>query len=109
MEIKPMSVPRTPRTASPNKSTRNKTNLPDVNVTDPLALIRKPELAALLNVSAWTIDGWRKRKTIPQPIRLSGQVVAWRRSAISDWLAQREVAPAPARSFPTRKRTGGAA
>jgi predicted DNA-binding transcriptional regulator AlpA len=64
---------------------------------DPLALIRKDELAALLRVNPWTIDAWRKKKRIPEPIVISPQIVAWRRSDIDRWLIERQLDPAPTR------------
>lgn len=57
---------------------------------DPMQLIRKRELAKLLGVNPWTLDNWRRRGSIPKPIILSGQVVAWRRLEIERWLAERE-------------------
>jgi predicted DNA-binding transcriptional regulator AlpA len=68
-------------------------NLP---TRDPLALIRKAELAKLLDVNPWTIDNWRKRGLIPQPICLSPQIVAWRRSDVDHWLRDRERNPVKA-------------
>jgi predicted DNA-binding transcriptional regulator AlpA len=64
---------------------------------DPLALIRKRELAELLGVNPWTIDGWRKRGLIPPAIILSPQVVVWRRSDIERWLIERQLKPAATR------------
>jgi predicted DNA-binding transcriptional regulator AlpA len=55
-------------------------------IDDELQLIRKRELAALLRVNPWTIDAWRKTGRIPQPLVLSAQFVAWRRSDIIRWL-----------------------
>jgi predicted DNA-binding transcriptional regulator AlpA len=64
------------------------------NQPHPLQLIKKRELAELLCVNPWTIDRWRKRGIIPQPITLSDQVLAWRISTIEQWLRQREAADA---------------
>jgi predicted DNA-binding transcriptional regulator AlpA len=80
-------------------------------LADPLALIRKRELAALLGVNPWTIDNWRKRGLIPPPIVLSPQVVAWRRSDIERWLVERELQPAATReqaqrAEPVKRRRG---
>jgi predicted DNA-binding transcriptional regulator AlpA len=62
--------------------------------TDPLALIHKHELAALLSVNPWTLDNWRKSGRMPPPIALSPQIVAWRRSDIDAWLRERQAAAA---------------
>lgn len=69
-------------------------------VKDPLALIRKHELAALLRVNPWTLDYWRKKGVMPAAIVLGPQTVAWRRCDIEKWLAQRQqnVEPAPTRT-----------
>jgi len=45
---------------------------------EPLQMIRKRELAKRLGVNPWTIDRWRKLGLIPEPIRLSDQVLVWR-------------------------------
>jgi predicted DNA-binding transcriptional regulator AlpA len=54
-------------------------------------------LARLLRVDPWTVDHWRKRGIIPPPLVLSPQVVAWRRTDIMLWLAQREATPSQTR------------
>jgi predicted DNA-binding transcriptional regulator AlpA len=82
---------------------QSKQTLPPSN--DPLALIRKRELAQLLRVDPWTIDAWRKTGRIPPPIILSPQIVAWRRSDITLWLAQRETAPSATRKPNWRGKT----
>jgi predicted DNA-binding transcriptional regulator AlpA len=61
-----------------------------VNINDPLALIRKHDLARLLGVNSWTIDNWRRAGSIPPPVVLSPQIVAWRRSDIERWLIERQ-------------------
>ena len=72
--------------------------LPSIDVTDdPLALIRKRELAKLLGVHQWTVDNWRKRKRLPPPIVLSPCIVAWRRADIARWLEERAPHPASTR------------
>jgi predicted DNA-binding transcriptional regulator AlpA len=63
---------------------------PTKSVSDELALLRKRELATLLRVNPWTIDAWRKAGRIPQPVELSPQIVAWRRSDIARWLDERQ-------------------
>jgi predicted DNA-binding transcriptional regulator AlpA len=72
------------------RKARRRSRSPPYVSDDPLALIRKRELARLLGVNPWTIDGWRKAGTIPPPIILSGQIVAWKRSDIEAWLDERK-------------------
>jgi predicted DNA-binding transcriptional regulator AlpA len=82
-----------------DKTGRRRVHLaPSANLNDPLALIRKRDLAVLLGVNSWTIDNWRKRGRIPQPIILSPQIVAWRRADIDAWLRERQTAAAQNRS-----------
>lgn len=66
-------------------------------IDDELQLIRKSELAKLLRVNPWTIDQWRKLAKIPEPLILSPQIVAWRRSEILQWLDERQAKPAKVR------------
>jgi prophage regulatory protein len=56
---------------------------------DDLALIRKKPLADLLSVSAPTLMRWVRQGRFPEPIRLSDQIVAWRRSDVADWIDER--------------------
>lgn len=57
-----------------------------IRVHDDLELIKKRALAKLLSVNPWTIDNWRKRGLLPQPVKLGPHVVAWRRREIEEWL-----------------------
>ena len=63
--------------------------------SDPLALIGKQDLAALLDVDPWTVDRWRRPDedtydpTFPEPIWISGATPRWRRVEIEAWLADR--------------------
>jgi prophage regulatory protein len=81
------------------RRTRASPDVPD----DPLALIRKRELARLLSVNSWTIDNWRKRGLIPPPVVLSPQVVAWRRATIARWLDERQSVVVPKKRRKPRK------
>jgi ribosomal protein S18 acetylase RimI-like enzyme/predicted DNA-binding transcriptional regulator AlpA len=85
------------------RRTRASADVADPQYSDPLQLIRKRELARLLGINPWTLDGWRKRGLIPPPIVLSPQVVAWRRSVIATLLDERTLQPAPRRRCLSRK------
>ena len=64
----------------------------------PLELVRKRQLARLLQVSPWTIDRWRRTDpAFPQPIWVSASMPAWRIVEVEQWLTSRQrggVAPA---------------
>ena len=79
--------------------------MPDqVFADDALQLIKKRELAQLLRVNPYTLDHWRKLGKIPEPIVLTPQLVAWRRSVILQWLEEREGRPARTRKPNLKKR-----
>jgi predicted DNA-binding transcriptional regulator AlpA len=65
-----------------------------VSTDDDLQLIRKRDLAKLLGINTWTVDEWRRRGRLPEPLVLSPQVVAWRRTDIDGWLRKCESKPA---------------
>lgn len=77
--------------------------MPEKFVDDELQLIRKHPLAQLLGVNPWTLDNWRKRGRIPEPIVLSPQIVAWPRAEILQWLDELRAKPACTRK-PNQKR-----
>jgi predicted DNA-binding transcriptional regulator AlpA len=57
---------------------------------DPLAMLGKGELAALLGVSPWTIDRFRKNDpTFPKPLWISATTPRWRRRDVELWLDSR--------------------
>lgn len=56
------------------------------HTADPLQLINKHELAALLAVTPRTIDRWRSSGHFPPAIALSDRIVVWRRADIDAWL-----------------------
>jgi predicted DNA-binding transcriptional regulator AlpA len=66
-----------------------------VELTPPLQCVRKRELAKMLSVDPWTIDHWRRKGIIPEPIVLSDQVLVWRLADIEKWLREKEAAKAP--------------
>jgi predicted DNA-binding transcriptional regulator AlpA len=53
-------------------------------------LLRKRELAALLKVSPWTVDRWRRRGDFPLPLWISPHTPAWRRRDVLAWLSSRQ-------------------
>ena len=78
--------------------------MPQTFADDALQLIKKRELAQLLRVNPFTLDNWRRAGKIPEPIVLTPQLVAWRRSVILRWLEEREGRPARTRKPNQRKR-----
>jgi predicted DNA-binding transcriptional regulator AlpA len=58
---------------------------------DPLALLSKKQLAALLAIDVWTVDRWRKSDpTFPQPIWVTNTTPRWRRADVEAWLSTRK-------------------
>jgi predicted DNA-binding transcriptional regulator AlpA len=100
-----MPVALDPTSRELPKKKKRMARLAAADPNDPLAMIRKDELAFLLGVNPWTIDGWRKAGRIPQPITLSPQIVVWRRSDIDAWLRERQSASAQNPSPNPRART----
>lgn len=62
----------------------------ELSPADPLALVRKRDLAKLLGIDRWTLDNWRRTGHFPQPLKLSEHIVAWRRSDVEAWLEKRK-------------------
>jgi prophage regulatory protein len=52
-------------------------------------VLKKADVAAMINVSESTIDRWSRAGIFPQRLRLGPSRVGWRRSAVEAWLAQR--------------------
>jgi len=52
-------------------------------------LLRWPQVKALVGLSRTTV--WRlvRAGAFPAPVKLSGNAIAWRASAVSDWIASR--------------------
>ena len=62
-------------------------------------LLGRIELAALLGLSAASLDRGVRAGRIPAPIRISARRVHWRKEAILAWLAALPAeAPTPSRS-----------
>lgn len=55
-------------------------------------LLRRREVEQMLGLSRSTIYSLMRRGQFPSPVRLSARAVAWRRSDLDDWLAQRPLA-----------------
>lgn len=68
---------------------------PDVPTPPPKQpeVLRKKQLAEYFGVSVATIDLWRKAKRLPEPIVISPQYVAWRRTDIERLLVERTLQP----------------
>lgn len=50
---------------------------------------RRDELLALLGLSTSTLYRLMATDEFPRPVRMTGNIVAWPESAISEWLAGR--------------------
>lgn len=53
-------------------------------------ILRPSELSARLCLSRATLWRMRRRKELPEPLRISRGAVGWRESTIKQWLDERE-------------------
>ena len=51
--------------------------------------LRRPAVQDLTGLSRSTIYSMMAKGAFPRPIKLTAKAVAWRESAIAEWLAQR--------------------
>ncbi len=54
----------------------------------PERFFTKSELARLLRVCCDTLDQWRRKKLLPEPIRLAGGKVLWTEQQVRELLAK---------------------
>lgn len=64
-----------------NKSSRDLTNLP------PEAILRLPEVIAMVQLSRASIYAQAAQRSFPQPIKLTAHASGWRLGDIRAWLA----------------------
>ncbi|MHB9005270.1 MAG: helix-turn-helix transcriptional regulator [Coriobacteriia bacterium] len=57
---------------------------------DPLQCIDARGVCGLLGISRETLWRWTARAYFPEPLKLGGKLVRWRRSTIDRWLRDRE-------------------
>ena len=50
------------------------------------ALLRKPDVLAMLKVSHSTLWRMVRDKTFPAPVKLGRQLTAWRRAEVEAWV-----------------------
>ena len=55
-------------------------------------LLRRPQVRKLVGLADSTIYDLIRKGRFPRPVRLSENVVAWRRQDLSDWMAGLQVA-----------------
>lgn len=55
-------------------------------------LLSQAEVCRVVGVAKCTIYNWIRRGCFPSPIRIGPRRVAWTRSAIETWLAERQAA-----------------
>ena len=53
-------------------------------------LLRRKDVEARTGLSRSTIYAWISCGKFPSPVRLGGRSVAWRKSAIEEWIESRE-------------------
>ena len=69
-------------------------------------ILRPAELAERLSVSRATLWRMRRRKEIPEPLRISRGGVGWRESTFEHWLNEREVEVSAGNERPTSSDPG---
>ena len=52
-------------------------------------IYRPSELAELLGVCETTLWSWRKKGTIPEPIKLGPRFIGWKAEDLNSWIASR--------------------
>ena len=55
-------------------------------------LLRRPEVEERVRLSSSRIYALMKMGRFPRPLRIADQAVAWRESAIEEWIATRPLA-----------------
>ena len=90
-------LPPQPKTAASRSalvaaSFRPATNLAPTVIQGGERLIRLPEMIQLLCISRPTIYRYVAKGRLPKPIQLSQRCVAWKASAINEWLATLDAA-----------------
>jgi predicted DNA-binding transcriptional regulator AlpA len=63
---------------------------PETSPTELEELVRQAELLRILKVSRATVHRWVRSGHLCRPIRLSANVIAWRRSAVVEFVKSRE-------------------
>ena len=84
------------RTKEPNRkrvirrSATDTPSDPQLSSVELEELLRVKDLIRLLKVSRTTLWRWVQRGQLSRPLPLSANVIAWRRSAVVDFLRRRE-------------------
>ena len=79
---------RRPRTRRTRRRTKM-TELKEPRTTEPIRLLRRPEVEARTGLACSTIYLWMAEGRFPRPIRLGDHSVAWVESEIEEWLRKR--------------------
>lgn len=58
--------------------------------SDLNTLLRRPEVAQILRIAVPTLDRWVQLGRFPRPIRVGANTVAWKRSTVEAFIAERE-------------------
>jgi len=87
----PRVMPAGPENQSTKTPPHNKHEAREQGPPDPLELLTKREVAALVKCNAWTLDRWRRdRPDFPKPVWLSDVIMRWWRRDIEAWLLSRQ-------------------
>jgi predicted DNA-binding transcriptional regulator AlpA len=63
---------------------------PEASPTDLEELVRVADILKLFKVSRSTLWRWVRNGQLCRPVRLSANVIAWRRSSVADFLKRKE-------------------
>jgi prophage regulatory protein len=69
---------------------------PELDLTDPLRVLRVDQVARLLSIHPITVWKWSKQGRLPKPIKLGSMTTVWRATDLAKWLESK--APAPKRN-----------
>ena len=64
-------------------------NQVEINITEPIRLIRLKEVQNRLGVSRSTIYLWIAEGTFPKPIKMGARLVAWPEHTLNLWMQER--------------------
>ncbi|MGD0941027.1 MAG: AlpA family transcriptional regulator [Terracidiphilus sp.] len=87
-----LTTRKRPRSEKPGRTSQ--VGIP--NTLDDVTFLRLPEVKAITGLSKSSLYGLIREKSFPSPVRLGPRAVAWIRSEVRQWAAERVRASRPA-------------
>lgn len=87
-EPSPYSQPMSGKTPQPDMLVSNALSHSS-SITDEVSFLRLPEVKAITGLSKSSLYGLIRDKNFPPPVHLGPRAVAWVRSEVRQWAAQR--------------------